>query len=581
MSLQIPLTKEERTHAFQAINRKSDRITAYILVAYFVFGLLIAFFYDTWFIAFGVGGLCLAACFVCRVLVPESSLGHYVMSVALAVFSAQFIYQMHGLFEMHFFFFVGPALLITYRNWKLIVPLFIVTVIHHAWFSWLQYSGMKEIYFTQLDYMSLQAFLFHAGLAAVIMGICAYWSYDLGRSVLEDAAKTLMLERQVANVAQNISFAEAITQGNLKTEYTVTDSSDELGKSLVKMRDSLRSSIAREEEEKFITVGITKIGDIIREYGHDPAALADEFLRGLVKYVGLNQGALFVHEGDKGDGQLKLAACYAYDRKKFMEREVGIGEGLVGQCFQERDAIYLTSVPRHYVKITSGLGEAVPQCVFLVPVKTSEEIAGVLELASFNALRSYEKDFILRAAENIASAILSSRTTHRIKLLLADSEQRTEEMRSQEEEMRQNMEELQATQEEMGRKQGEHEERIKAINNSGIGSVEFSLMGELLDANETFLNMMGYRLDEVRGKHHRMFVTAEEASADAYQRFWDDLRSGRVNSGTFRRVKRSREAVYLNGSYNILRDASGNPQRILKLAMDVTSIMQQTEEVAR
>ena len=139
--------------------------------------------------------------------------------------------------------------------------------------------------------------------------------------------------------------------------------------------------------------------------------------------------------------------------------------------------------------------------------------------------------------------------------------------------MRQNMEELQATQEEMARKQGDHEDRIKAINTSGIGSVEFSLNGQVLDANQTFLTMMGYRLDEVQGKHHRLFVPEADAETEEYRKFWEDLRSGKVNAGTFRRLKRSREPVYLNGSYNVLRDSTGAPQKILKLAMDVTSLM--------
>src|SRR5689334_20735546 len=123
MPLQISLSPEERANAFLAINRKSDYIMSYVLVAYFAFGIFLAFFYDTWFIALGVGGVCLAAYFVCRFLLPESALSQYVMSVVFALFTAQFIYQMHGLFEMHFFFFVGSALLITYRNWKLILPL--------------------------------------------------------------------------------------------------------------------------------------------------------------------------------------------------------------------------------------------------------------------------------------------------------------------------------------------------------------------------------------------------------------------------------------------------------------------------
>ena len=547
---------------------------SYVLAIYFGFGLFLATFYDTWLIAVGVGGICLIAYFVTRALLPDSPLSHYVISVVFAVFSAQFIYQMHGLFEMHFMFFVGSTLLITYRNWKLILPLLLLTVVQHAWFAWLQYSGFKEIYFTQLDYMTLQAFLFHAGLAGVIMGICGFWSYDLEQYTLQDAYKNVMLERQVAHVSSNISFAESITKGDLNVDYAA-DQKDELGKSLIKMRDSLRTSLEREEEEKFITVGITKVSEIIRQHGHDPVALADEFISGLVKYTGLNQGALFVQEESGSESYLKLAACYAYDRKKFIERKVGLGEGLVGQCFLERDSIYLTAVPRDYIKITSGLGQAVPQCVYIVPVKTGEEITGVIELASFNLLREFEKEFIMRAAENIASAILSSRTTERIKLLLADSEQRAEEMRSQEEEMRQNMEELQATQEEMARKQSDHEARLEAMNASGIVSVEFDLHGQILSANDAFRKLMGYRQGELEGRSHQIFVNEADTSASA--RLFEELRKGIAKHGTFKRVKRSGHAIQFAGSYNVLTDANGVPQKVLWLAIDITGLKQNSD----
>src|SRR4051794_3027507 len=105
LSLSMSLTSEERARAFRAINRKSDGLLAYVLIAYFAFGIFLAFFYDTWFIALSIGGVCLVAYFVCRFLLPESTLSQYVMSIVFAVFTAQFIYQMHGLFEMHFFFF--------------------------------------------------------------------------------------------------------------------------------------------------------------------------------------------------------------------------------------------------------------------------------------------------------------------------------------------------------------------------------------------------------------------------------------------------------------------------------------------
>ncbi len=448
----LNLTEQEKKGVFYSINKKSDSIMAYALAIYFVFGAGLAFVYDTYLIAFGVGGFCLAAYFFTKTLLPKNTAHHYVLSAVLAIFSAQFIYQMHGMFEMHFFFFVGSALLITYRNWKIIIPLLLITVIHHATFAWLQYSGLKEIYFTQLEYMDLQAFVFHVVLAGVIIGICGFWSYDLGQSTLAEATKNNLLQKQVNNAVNNIAFAEEISKGNLDVNYALLDEHDELGKSLMKMRENLKIASEREQSEKFITVGITRIGDIIRQYGEDTKQLADEFVKELVKYTGLNQGGLFLLEKEGSEEYLNLAACYAFDRKKFLENKVDIGEGLVGQCFLEGEPIYLTEVPANYIRITSGLGDAAPRAVYIVPIKTQEEVVGIIELASFNELKEFEKQFINKAAENIASAIVSARTTQRIKTLLEESQLQAEQMRAQEEEMRQNMEELQATQEELERK---------------------------------------------------------------------------------------------------------------------------------
>lgn len=580
MTQGMTVPREHTLTVFQSINAKSNRIMTSALFAYFAFGLFLATFYNTWTIAIGVGGLSLLAYFASKILLPQYPIYQYVLSAVLAIFSAQFIYQMHGMFEMHFFFFVGAALLITYRNWKLILPLLLITIIQHALFAWLQYTGLKEVYFTQLSFMDLQTFLFHAGLAVLIMGICAYWSYDLGKTTLNDALKTEILEKQLLHVRNNIAFADAIALGKLEGERELAPD-DELGNSLVKMRDSIRESRQREEEDKFITVGVTKITDIIRRHNSDPVALADEFIRGVVKYCAFNQGALFLHETDQNDEYLRLTACYAYDRKKHLDKNIALGEGIVGQCFLEREPIYMTVVPKDYVKITSGLGEATPQSIYVVPVKTNDDIVGVIEVASFNPLLPFQKEFIHRAAENIASAIVSARTTSRIKMLLEESQQRSEEMRAQEEEMRQNMEELQATQEEMARKQSESENRMRAINESGIASIEFDLNGNILHANDGFLKLMDYRLSDIQGKHHRIFVDTEYAHSDEYRQFWDDLRSGKSRPGQYERVKRTGERVVIQGCYSIILDHTGRPRKVLKLATDVTGLLASRESNRR
>lgn len=161
------------------VKKRSDRLMNYFLIAYFSAGLFFAFYYDTWLIAFGVGGLCIFAYYFVKFILPDSTLYQYIMSAVLGIFMAQFIYQMHGMFEMHFFAFIGSAILITYQKWKLQIPMVVVVVIHHSIFGYLQNAGVENIYFTQLDFFALQTFLIHVFLAAVIFFISGLWAYQL------------------------------------------------------------------------------------------------------------------------------------------------------------------------------------------------------------------------------------------------------------------------------------------------------------------------------------------------------------------------------------------------------------------
>ncbi|WP_448702693.1 response regulator [Mucilaginibacter sp. AW1-3] len=161
------------------VKKRSDGLMNYFLIGYFALGLILASSYGTWLIAIGVGGLSLAAYYSAKIALPDSSLYQYVLSMILGVFMAQYIYQMHGLFEMHFFAFIGSAILITYQKWELQVPMLVVVVIHHAAFSYLQDIGISNIYFTQLNYFTFQTFVIHILLSAVIFFICGLWSYQL------------------------------------------------------------------------------------------------------------------------------------------------------------------------------------------------------------------------------------------------------------------------------------------------------------------------------------------------------------------------------------------------------------------
>lgn len=178
---------------FLGVKERTDRLMNYFLWGYFILGLIFAQFYDTWLIAFGVGGLSLLAYYSVKYFLPSSDLYQYVLSAVLGIFMAQYIYQMHGLFEMHFFAFIGSTLLITYEKWKLQLPMLIVVMVHHAVFGYLQNSGVNEVYFTRLDSFDLQTFIIHILLADMIFFICGLWAYLLRKSNERQVVQTLAM----------------------------------------------------------------------------------------------------------------------------------------------------------------------------------------------------------------------------------------------------------------------------------------------------------------------------------------------------------------------------------------------------
>ncbi|WP_109512440.1 methyl-accepting chemotaxis protein [Pseudomonas ovata] len=118
---------------------------------------------------------------------------------------------------------------------------------------------------------------------------------------------------------------------------------------------------------------------------------------------------------------------------------------------------------------------------------------------------------------------------------------------------------------------------LEAINRS-MASVEFDLNGNVLHANENFLKVMGYRLEDILGKHHRIFCTADDVRSPEYDKLWTRLRAGDFVSQTFHRVGREGRTVWLEASYNPVRDSTGKVLKVVKYATDVTARIEEANE---
>jgi two-component system sensor histidine kinase/response regulator len=356
------------------VKERSDRLMNYFLISYFLVGLVFAWYYDTWLIGFGVGGLSLLAYYSVKIALPDSSLYQYVLSAVLGVFMAQFIYQMHGLFEMHFFAFIGSALLITYQKWKLQIPVLVVVVLHHAVFSYLQNIGFGKVYFSQLDYFDLQSFIIHILLAAVIFFICGLWAYQLKKYSDIQKRNEAALEnsnQQLRNSNQELErLRHEADQANQAKSIFLATMSHEIRtpmNGVIGMSALLGETILTEEQRMFSET-ISTCGETLINVIND-----------ILDFSKIESGNLELEKED-----FDLRTCIEDVLDVFGTRVAGVGLDLVYQIEENvplqivGDQLRLKQILTNLVGNSMKFTERGEVCVFVHLEKTSSD--GQVEL---------------------------------------------------------------------------------------------------------------------------------------------------------------------------------------------------------
>ncbi len=272
------------------------------------------------------------------------------------------------------------------------------------------------------------------------------------------------LNQLVTGFNSYTEFAKEIGEGNLDQSFQPLSDEDVLGNELLQMRSGLKKASKEEEKRSWHSEGMALFNEILRQNNQSIRDICLESLRQLVKYLGVQQGGIFLLEATEEEAiYLDLKACFAYDRQKFLQKQILLGEGLLGQCALEQETTYLTEIPDHYANIGTGLGDSKPSTILLVPLAHNEVVQGVLELASLNPIPEHHLAFVEQLSETIAATIAYVRNNEQTQELLEQSQKLSENLRAQEEELRQNQEELEATQEEMRRKQEELENENRSL----------------------------------------------------------------------------------------------------------------------
>ena len=186
---------------------------------------------------------------------------------------------------------------------------------------------------------------------------------------------------------------------------------------------NLKETTLLNQEQDWLKSNLAKFTQMLQGQ-KDLNTVTRRILSELAQVVNAQQGMFYIFEQDENmlNQHLKLFAAYAYDKEMIIQKEISLGEGLVGQCALEKERILLTNVPENYIKIKSGLGNSSPVNLIVLPVLFETEIKAVIELASFEPFNETHLDFLSQLTESIGIVLNTIETNSRTEELLEQSQ---------------------------------------------------------------------------------------------------------------------------------------------------------------
>ncbi|MES2329614.1 MAG: HAMP domain-containing protein [Bacteroidota bacterium] len=251
------------------------------------------------------------------------------------------------------------------------------------------------------------------------------------------------LTTQVRSISE---VASAVTKGDLTRSINVEAKGEveALKDTINQMIANLKETTLRNHEQDWLKSNLAKFTQMLQGQ-KDLNTVTNRILSELAQVVNAQHGVFYILQQDEAmqTVKLKLFSAYAYKDEKDIPKEFAIGEGLVGQCAREKERILLTNVPTDYVKINSGLGQARPLNLIVLPVLFETEVKAVIELASFDSFSNTHLDFLSQLTESIGIVLNTIETNTRTEELLAQSQSLAGELKMQQEELSRTNDELQ------------------------------------------------------------------------------------------------------------------------------------------
>ncbi|MEH1890217.1 MAG: response regulator [Nostoc sp.] len=254
-----------------------------------------------------------------------------------------------------------------------------------------------------------------------------------------------ILTRHISVPLKRVSeSAEKLADGDLSVSLPDSDRQDEIGvltRTFNQMILNLRNTTRKNDEQNWLKSNLAEFTQMLQ--GHrNLESVSRLILSNLAPMVGASQGVFYFMDSIDDEPVLKLLSSYAYKERKNLANQFRLGEGLVGQSALEKQRILLTEVPSDYIRISSGLGEAPPLNIIVLPILFETQVSAVIELASFGPFNELHLRFLEQLSEILGVFLNNIASQLQTQQLLEESVTLTEELQSQQDELQQSNQRL-------------------------------------------------------------------------------------------------------------------------------------------
>ncbi|CAN5169886.1 HAMP domain-containing protein [soil metagenome] len=297
------------------------------------------------------------------------------------------------------------------------------------------------------------------GGQASVPGASGIWK-NLTENVNQLAENLTTQVRAISEVATSVTQGDLTQMIRVEAKGEVEELKDTINQMIV----NLKQTTLRNREQDWLKSNLAKFTQMLQGQ-KDLKTVTRRILSELAQVVNAQKGMFYILEQEENQQNpiLNLFASYAFGKEVEGSRHLNLGEGLVGQCAVEKERILLTNVPKNYMKIQSGLGQATPVNVIVLPVLFETQVKAVIELASFDAFSETHLDFLSQLTESIGIVLNTIEANSRTEGLLEQSTSLADELRRTNEELQDKAQLMVKQKEEVEAKNKEVEEARRSL----------------------------------------------------------------------------------------------------------------------